>query len=102
MHDCDQARLKIMAAIAHRQLVTTRYNGGSMKLAPHILFERHGELFLSALNLGKAWRSEEEQRFGQFKLAGMNSIEILDEAFEPKPLFTPETPRPSDTLVLAV
>lgn len=95
-------RLKLMAAIARRQYVMARYNGGYVKLAPHLLFERHGDLFVSALNMSKAWRSEDERRLGQFKLTGLVATELLDEQFEPLPTYEAATPRSDDTLILAI
>lgn len=97
-----ETRLTLMEAIARQKTVTASYNGGIIKLAPHILFERHGDLFVSALNLTKAWRSEDERRLGQFKLAGLVATKLLDEPFEPLPTYQPETPRPDDTLILAI
>lgn len=97
-----EARLKLMEAIARRRTVTARYNGAIIKLAPHLLFERHGDLFVSALNLSKLWRSDDERRLGQFKLAGLASMELLEEGFDPLPSFEVATPRPDDTLILAI
>ena len=37
-------RLKLIEAIARKQAVTARYNGDEIKLAPHLLFERRGDL----------------------------------------------------------
>ena len=91
-----------MEAIARRKLIVARYNGEIIRLAPHLLFERHGELFTSALNLSKNWRSDDERRLGQFKLAGLGAVELLDESFDPLPAFAPEVPRPDDTLILAI
>ncbi|MFK4874548.1 MULTISPECIES: hypothetical protein [unclassified Novosphingobium] len=95
-------RLSLMEAISLRKTVNARYNGGIIKLAPHLMFERHGDLFVSALNLTKAWRSPEERRLGQFKLAGLEVTELLDEVFEPLPDFEAAPPRSDDTLLLAV
>ena len=95
-------RLKMMEAIARRRTVTADYNGNRMTLAPHQLFERHGDLFVSALNLGKVWRSDEEPRLGQFKLAGLSQAKLLDAEFEPLDGFKPEVPREGDVMVLAV
>lgn len=95
-------RLKMMEAIARRRIVTTRYNGAVMTLAPHQLFERHGALFVSALNLDKNWRSDEEKRLGQFKLDGLGETEVKDEEFAPLPSFQPAAPSDKDTLLLAV
>ncbi|MGH6745405.1 hypothetical protein EDF58_103221 [Novosphingobium sp. PhB57] len=95
-------RLSLMEAISFRRTVNARYNGGIIKLAPHLMFERHGDLFVSALNLSKAWRSPEERRLGQFKLAGLEVTELLEEVFEPLPDFEPAAPRSDDTLLLTV
>lgn len=98
----DKIRVTLMEAIARQQLVETRYNGETIKLAPHLLFERHGDLFIGALNLGKNWRSDDERKLGQFKLAGLGSAELLDETFEPLPSYQAAAPRIDDTLVLAI
>lgn len=95
-------RLKLMEAIARQQVVVTRYNGQEIRLAPHLLFERHGDLFIGALNLNKNWREDDERRLGQFKLAGLGAAELLDETFDPLPSFEPAAPRAEDTLLMAV
>ena len=95
-------RLKVMEGIARQKAVTALYNDQLIKLAPHMLFERHGELYLSALNLSKVWRSADERRLGQFKLAGLSEPSVLDEGFEPLPSYRPAVPRSDDTLLLAV
>ncbi len=94
-------RIVLMEAIARRRLVEARYNGAVMELAPHLIYERHGELFVSALNTLKPWRSEEERRLGQFKLAGLSDTKVLETAFEPLPDFDGVPPRPDDVVVLA-
>lgn len=98
----DGPRLKIMEAIAFKRTLSVRYNGGTITLAPHFLFERHGDLYLGALNMTKIWRSEDERRLGQFKLAGLGDAELLDETFDPLPDYSATLPRPGDTMVLTV
>lgn len=78
-HPASDSRLKVMEAIARRKAVEAQYNGKRIKLAPHMLFERRGDLFVSALNMSKSWRSEEERRLGQFKLSGLGEPDLLDE-----------------------
>jgi hypothetical protein len=95
-------RLKLMEAIARKRTVKAEYNGKMMKLAPHQLFERHGDLYISALNLTKNWRSDEERRLGHFKLDGLGAAELNNETFDPLPNFEAKAPRAEDTLVLAV
>ena len=96
------ARLTLLEAISRRMLVEAQYNGATIRLAPHLMFERHGDLFVAALNLGKTWRSDEEPRLGQFKLAGLNDTRLIEEAFEPLPGYVPQPPRESDVAVLSV
>lgn len=95
-------RVKVMEAIARKRTVAARYNGNVIKLAPHLLFERRGDLFVSALNLSKSWAVDDERRLGQFKLAGLNATELLEESFDPLPSFQPSAPRPEDTVILAI
>lgn len=94
-------RLTLMEAIARRRRITAQYNGTRMTLAPHQLFERHGALFVSALNLDKNWRSDEERRLGHFKLDGLGDPELAEE-FEPLPSFEAAAPRDDDILLMAV
>ncbi|MDD3799187.1 MAG: WYL domain-containing protein [Novosphingobium sp.] len=93
---------KFLDAIARKRLVRARYNGNDMNLAPHLLFARHGELFISALNTGKKWRSDEEPRLGHFKLDGLSNVAVTDEAFEALPGFDGTAPRPDDQGLFSV
>ena len=97
-----ETRLKVMEAIARKRTVAAHYNGQLLRLAPHLLFERRGDLIVSALNMSKAWRADDEPRLGQFKLAGLGAAELLNEPFEPLPTFEAMAPRSDDTLILAV
>ena len=93
---------KVMEAIARKRLIVAEYNGTRMHLAPHRLFSRFGELFLSAFNPHKNWRSEEEWRLGNFKLAGLSDIAVTEEPFEPLPTFDDTLPREGDQELFAV
>jgi len=98
----NDTRLQLMEAIARRRMVTAHYNGNVMRLAPHQLFERRGDLFVSALNLSKNWRSPEDWKLGHYKLDGLVETELQDEEFEPLPSFEAAAPHEDDTLLLAV
>lgn len=97
-----EPRLLMMEAIARRLVVTARYNGMTLSLAPHTLFERHGDLFIGALNLNKNWLSQDDRRLGHFKLSGLGDIELTEDLFDPLPSYEPSVPRPDDMLVFAV
>jgi hypothetical protein len=94
--------MALLEAVARRRVVTALYNGVTMKLAPHLLFERHGDLFVSAWNMTKNWRPEDEPKLGHFKLDGLAEVAVTEEPFEPLPSFAPAAPRADDTLVLAI
>ena len=97
-----ETRLTVMEAISRQKTIAARYNGELIKLAPHLLFERRGDLFTVALNMSKNWRSGDERRLGQFKLAGLVATELLDESFDPLPSYEPAVPRSDDALILAI
>lgn len=100
----DEIRLKLMEAIVRQRIVATCYNGERLRLAPHLLFERHGDLFVRALNLSKNFRPDDERRLGQFKLAGLGDAEVLDETFLPLASYQAqaEALRGEDTLLMTV
>ncbi|PKB14672.1 hypothetical protein B0I00_2270 [Novosphingobium kunmingense] len=93
---------KFLEAIARRILIRASYNGTELVLAPHHLFERHDELYVGALNTGKAWRSDDERRLGYFKLKGLTEVALTDDSFEPLELEDSSLPRPEDRLLFAV
>lgn len=97
-----EPRLKVMEAITRKQAVSARYNGDTIKLAPHMVFERHGDLFVSALNMSKEWRSADEMRLGQFKLAGLSAAELLPEPFVTLSCYDRTPPREGDVLIFSV
>ena len=92
-----------MEAIARGRLLTARYNGQALTLAPHALFARRGDLFVSAVNLAKNRRSEDEPRLGSFKLAGLADVEVTGEPFEALPNAAALlAPADDDELILTV
>ncbi|MCJ2179303.1 WYL domain-containing protein [Novosphingobium album (ex Hu et al. 2023)] len=106
MHNASDALVSpertIIEAIALKRAISARYNSAEMLLAPHRLFSRHGELFLSALNLRKNWRSEEERRLGHFKLDGLSDTAITEDVFEPLPADDNGLPRETDQEVFSI
>lgn len=92
----------MIEAIALKRLILAHYNGAEMLLAPHQLFSRHDELYVSAFNPRKNWRSEEERRLGHFKLDGLSNLRLTEETFEPLPDFDAIPPRETDQQVFTV
>lgn len=100
--DPGDVRIKVMEAIARSVLLTAQYNGQTLTLAPHALFSRHGDLFVSALNYSKNRRVDDELRLGYFKLAGLAEIELAEEPFDALPGREGLLARSDDELILAV
>lgn len=92
----------IIEAIATRRLIRASYNDAALVLAPHHLFERHGELFVGAFNPAKGRRSDEAPKLGYFMLKGLSAIGVTDEEFEPLEDLPAALPRETDTLVFAI
>ena len=97
-----EARLVFMEAIALRRAVVANYNGTSVKLAPHLLFSRHGDLFVGAVNLSRPARADGARWLGQFKLAGLAAAEVVNEGFEQLPEHTLVAPRSDDTVLMTI
>lgn len=95
-------RLTVMEAIARKRIIMARYNGNEAKLAPHLLFARRGDLFVSALNMNKKFRSLEERQLGHFKLDGLSATELTAETFDPLPSYEAAPPNDEDELLLAI
>ena len=91
-----------MEAIARSMQQPARYNGQTLTLAPHALFARRGDLFVSALNVAKNWRSADERRLRYFKLAGLADVEVTGEPFEALPNSAALLTQTDDELLLAV
>lgn len=92
----------VIEAIGRTRLLIASYNGTEMQLAPHQLYSRRGEFFVSALNMGKNWRSVEEQRLGHFKIAGLSSVALSEIEFSPLESFDHSLPQEEDEKIFAV
>jgi hypothetical protein len=98
----DAQSLTVIEAIAQRLLLHAEYNGILLTLAPHQLYERHGDLHIGAINTAKVWREGEAPRLGSYKLAGLRNLSLTADPFEPLPGLGQDLPREGDKLILAV
>lgn len=92
----------VIEAIAKRLLLSAEYNGVALQLAPHQLYERHGDLHIGAINTAKVWKEGEAPRLGSFKLTGLRNLALTADPFEPMPGLGQDLPREGDKLILAV
>lgn len=77
----------IQEAIAGKRFLEFTYNRMRMKVAPHALYTRHGDLFLDAVSVERDGKSLTDPRMGTFKLAGLENIQVMTTSFIPFPGF---------------
>jgi hypothetical protein len=77
----------ILEAIAMKRCIAITYNRMRLKLAPHILYTRHGALFLDAVAVEREGKELSDPRLGTFKLAGLQDVEVIERSFELMPGF---------------
>lgn len=92
----------VLEAIALRKCIEATYNRAAVKLAPHILYTRHGELFIDAVTVEREGQPPRETKLGTFKLAGLAIREIVGKTFTPVDLFNPTDPKYANTTLFAV
>jgi hypothetical protein len=91
-----------LEAIALRKCVAAQYNRMQVKLAPHILYTRHDEMFVDAVTIERDGNPPREIKLGSFKLAGLTEVKLGDQSFEPAPVFDPSAPRYEGSALFAV
>jgi hypothetical protein len=92
----------LLEAIALKTCVTATYNGGTVTLAPHILYHRHEALFVDAITVERDNRPPREAKLGTFRLAGLRDLELADRPFEPARSFDPGDPKYGSAALFAV
>ncbi len=96
------AHVIILEAIATRKCVRATYNRVAMKLAPHILYTRHGEMHVDAVALERDGQPPKERKLGTFKLTGLNDIALSDNPFAIEDLFQPSAEKYAGVTLFAV
>lgn len=92
----------ILEAIALQKCVAASYNRMQVKLAPHILYTKHDELYVDAVTLERDGQKPREVKIGAFKLTGLREIAPVAEEFEPVQLFDPAEEKYAGTTLFAV
>ncbi|WP_159757394.1 hypothetical protein [Sphingomonas sp. 8AM] len=92
----------VFEAIVKMQAIAAMYNRGSVTLAPHILYTKHGEIYLDALTLERDGQPPKEPKIGAFKLAGLSALRITPRRFKPSELFVPGEERYAGVTLLSV
>jgi hypothetical protein len=91
-----------LEAIARKVCVSTTYNRMAIKLAPHILYTKHDELFIDGVTVERDGKKPKELKLGTFKLSGLTATELTRRLFVPQSLFDEADPKYAGTTLLAV
>ena len=83
----------VFEAIVRQQCIAATYNKTEVTLAPHVLYTKHGELYLDGVVLVRDGRPPKEEKVGAFKLIGLNGVRITPRRFAIHPLFDPRLDR---------
>ncbi|AXJ96664.1 MULTISPECIES: hypothetical protein [unclassified Sphingomonas] len=93
----------LFEAIVRLRVVTATYNKGVVTMAPHILYTRHGEVYVDAITLDRDGKPPREEKMGAFKLDGLGDPTIVqDRPFFPNPLYDPAQEKYAGVTLLAV
>lgn len=88
--------------VALKKCVIATYNRTSFKLAPHIVYTRHDEMYVDAVAIEQEGQPPRESKLGTFKLAGLKEVSVDDQSFELFDLFDPAAEKYQGTTLLAV
>jgi len=92
----------ILEAIVKQLCVAATYNRMEVTLAPHVLYTKHGEMYVDAVTVDRDGRPPKEIKVGAFKLAGLQPLRLTVRRFEKSELFRPRDPKYKDVTLMAV
>jgi len=81
----DVGVVTLKAALELGVVVTARYNGTRIKLAPHMIYLRHGAPHLAALNLTRLATRKFADRLSVFRISGLSELQLSPERAVLKP-----------------
>ncbi|QJB68174.1 hypothetical protein [Parasphingorhabdus halotolerans] len=88
--------------VALKKCVVATYNRTAFKLAPHIVYTRHDELYVDAVPVEKEGQPPRETKLATFKLSGLQNVRVEDFHFEMSDIFEPAAEKYEGTTLLAV
>lgn len=83
----------VLEAIARRRCLEATYNRMAVRLAPHILYTRHDELYVDAVTVERDGQRPRETKIGTFKLDGLRDPVVADQPFRLEAVFDPGDPK---------
>jgi hypothetical protein len=92
----------ILEAIVRQKCFNATYNRTLFKLAPYILYTRHGESYLDAIPVERNGMMPRETKLGTFKVSGLSGLSPNDEQFERDPIYVPQAEKYAGVTLLAI
>jgi hypothetical protein len=89
-------------AIVRQMTVTATYNRGAVTLAPHIIYTRHGEIYIDATTVERDGKPPREEKLGTFKVDGLGEPRLGAKPFTPSALFEPEAEKYAGVTLMAI
>ncbi|MET0310204.1 MAG: WYL domain-containing protein [Sphingomonas sp.] len=77
----------VLEGIVRQRCLSATYNRTRMILAPHILYTRHGALYMDASVVSREGMLPREEKMGTFKLDGLKDLAVLEREFAISGLF---------------
>ena len=97
-----EANKKVFEAVVRRRCIDAVYNRGTVRLAPHIVYTRHGEVYIDAVTLARDGQPPRETKVGAFKLSGLRDLSLTETPFNVAPMFDAADDRYQGVTLLAV
>ena len=91
----------VLEAIARRRCLEAVYNRMAVRLAPHILYTRHDELYVDAVTVARDGKRPRETKLGTFKLGGLRDPAVAGQQFRLEPGFDPGDAKYAGVTLLA-
>lgn len=93
---------QLLEAIALRKCLRGVYNRVDFRLAPHILYTRHDQLYLDAVPVEKDGRPPRERKIATFKVDGLKDVAVTPQTFDIDSIFDRHSEKYAGTTLLAV
>lgn len=92
----------LFEAIALKKCITATYNSLAVKLAPHVLYTRHDELYLDAVTVERQGLPPRDIKVGAFKITGLKDVALTDQHFDRNVVFDFSAEKYADVTVFMI
>jgi hypothetical protein len=92
----------VIVAISKKLCLTATYNKTAIRLAPHILYTRHDDLFIDAVVLERDGAKPKMLKLGAFRMSGLGSLALTPLEFERSDMFDPANPVYAEKVVASI